>query len=77
MVYALLELMGAKRLRLTQYVNGFQQTGFARSVLTADQIKTTIEIECRTLEVSEIRQAKLTDCHTCPVTSYNRIGMTT
>ena len=75
--YALLELMGAKRLGLAEHVNGFQQTGLAGSVFTADQIKPPIEIDCRALQVSEIRQAKLTDCHTRPAISYNRIGMTT
>ncbi len=53
--------MGPKRMRLAQHMKGFQQAGFARAVMTADQVDMGIEIERGTTQVSKISQAQLTD----------------
>ena len=77
MADALFELMGAKGLRLTQNINGFKQTGFAGSIVPNDQIESSIEVERRAPQISEIRQTKLTDKHGGDRMSYRRIGITT
>ena len=73
----LLQLMGAKRTRLAQHINGFEQAGFARTIVTADQIDSRVELECDLIEISEMGQAELTDCHALANRPYRRIGITT
>jgi len=69
----LFELMRAERVGLAQYVNGFEQAGFTRSILTDDKVEMRIEVERGTTQVSEIRQTNLTDCHQRLALSYKRV----
>lgn len=63
MVNTLFKLMGTKGTGLAKDINSFQQAGLARTIVAAYQVKRWMKIDRGTLEISEIRQTKLTDRH--------------
>lgn len=50
-------------MRLTQSINRFQQTGLTRSIGPGNKVYAWIEVDRGALQIPEIGQAKLTDCH--------------
>ena len=50
-------------MRLTEGVNRLEQAGLPGSVVTRNKVYPWVEVERGALQVSEIGQAKLTDCH--------------